>query len=293
MKHLKKFEEIEQINDYIDPISNAKSLAKSSYTNSGEILDDAIEYVGGKSEWDKLSEKDKNEVLDFLENSFLNENIEYSNTFTKHFIKDNEQIITIFDSSDIDNAIKSGNKIKFENYLIIPNLDRITCLIVRDAPRSKMGYKTIQHYRYKTIEDMINRTSAFVDSILKYRKEKDEYKQEKKQKHKEGLNNIKNIIKVGDILYNSWGYDQTNVDFYQIVKVLDASVIIRQISSEQVPNSGGFMSSYVRPIPNSFVGEEIRKNVNFYGNKYYLSSKFGQISKYESGDEGVYNSWYA
>jgi len=37
----------------------------------------------------------------------------------------------------------------------------------------------------------------------------------------------------------------------------------------------------------------MRKNVTFYGDKYYLPSKFGSISKYENGDEGIYSSWYA
>jgi hypothetical protein len=40
--------------------------------------------------------------------------------------------------------------------------------------------------------------------------------------------------KIGDILSASWGYDQTNVDFYQVVAVTAASVKIRAILSRVV-----------------------------------------------------------
>lgn len=34
---------------------------------------------------------------------------------------------------------------------------------------------------------------------------------------------------VGDTVYTSWGYDQTNVDFFQIVTVKARSVVVRQV----------------------------------------------------------------
>jgi hypothetical protein len=225
--------------------------------------------------------------------NFKQINEEFSENFSAQFIKPNDKTITLSDSSELEDAIKNGYKIIFNDYLIIPDLENITCLIVRDAPRSNYGYKKVQHYRYRSIERMIQDVKNVMDSTEKYKKEKEEYKQQKKERHQEGLKNIKNIIKVGDIVYNSWGYEQTNIDFYQVVKVLDASVIIRPISSEQVPGTEGFMSANVKPVPNSFIGDEMRKNVTFYGDKYYLPSKFGSISKYENGDEGIYSSWYA
>lgn len=37
---------------------------------------------------------------------------------------------------------------------------------------------------------------------------------------------------VGDILYSSWGYEQTNIDFYKVVKVSEFSVWIQQVNSK-------------------------------------------------------------
>ena len=54
-------------------------------------------------------------------------------------------------------------------------------------------------------------------------------------------------IEVGDIYSSSWGYDQTNVEFYEVVAVTKSTVKIRQIRSEiiegkgLVPASGRFL----------------------------------------------------
>jgi len=44
--------------------------------------------------------------------------------------------------------------------------------------------------------------------------------------------------KVGDILYSSWGYDQTNIDFYKVVKVSEFSVWIQQLGKKVVEVTG-------------------------------------------------------
>ena len=60
-------------------------------------------------------------------------------------------------------------------------------------------------------------------------------------------------LKTGDILYTSWGYDQTNIDFYQVVEVVGkASVRIRGIQSRVVGNS--HCSNTVVPDKDNFPG---------------------------------------
>lgn len=44
--------------------------------------------------------------------------------------------------------------------------------------------------------------------------------------------------KEGDILYSSWGYDQTNIDFYKVLKVTKASVKIQKVPSKIVKQGG-------------------------------------------------------
>ena len=69
-------------------------------------------------------------------------------------------------------------------------------------------------------------------------------------------------LKLGDILYSSWGYDQTNIDFYQVTRVLKASVEIRRISSKQGPEDG-FMTASVTPVKDYFVGEPMVKRIAY------------------------------
>lgn len=60
-------------------------------------------------------------------------------------------------------------------------------------------------------------------------------------------------LNVGDILYSSWGYEQSNVDFYEVVRVPSGrSAVVRKI--EQNITSGlGYMSGMAMPKPGMFV----------------------------------------
>jgi len=121
-----------------------------------------------------------------------------------------------------------------------------------------------------------------------------------------------NPYKVGDILHHSWGYDQTNCDFYQVVEVKTASVVLRKIAAETVPGSEGFMSESVMPVKDTFIEKgpqaltkhdydispqnpTIKKRVCFYVQndgtlKYYVSVPFGWCDLWKGKPE--YSSWY-
>jgi hypothetical protein len=63
---------------------------------------------------------------------------------------------------------------------------------------------------------------------------------------------------VGDVVYNSWGYEQTNIDFYQVTRVSEKCVWIREIAQNSSDN-GGPNGGTCFPRRNEFIGEEIRK----------------------------------
>jgi hypothetical protein len=46
-------------------------------------------------------------------------------------------------------------------------------------------------------------------------------------------------VKVGDYFVSSWGYDQTNVDFYKVVAVTAKSIKVQEWSSARVSGAGG------------------------------------------------------
>ena len=69
-------------------------------------------------------------------------------------------------------------------------------------------------------------------------------------------------LTMGDILYTSWGYDQTNVDFYQVVELIGkCTVIIREIAQKTMAGHGGPSESVVA-VKDSFTGGPMTKRAN-------------------------------
>ncbi len=66
-------------------------------------------------------------------------------------------------------------------------------------------------------------------------------------------------IKVGTIFRSSWGYDQTNIDFYEVTRVMKASVEIRKIAGQQTTGDG--WTGKVVPKPGEFIGEPMTKRL--------------------------------
>ena len=122
-----------------------------------------------------------------------------------------------------------------------------------------------------------------------------------------------NPYKVGDILHHSWGYDQTNCDFYQVVEVKKASVVLRKIGAQTVPGSEGFMCESLMPVKDAFITKggqaltkkdhditpdnpTITKRVSFYVKedetlRYFIPVPYGWCDLWEGKPE--YSSWYA
>jgi hypothetical protein len=92
--------------------------------------------------------------------------------------------------------------------------------------------------------------------------------------------------KPGDIFVSSWGYDQTNIDFYQVVKVSGKSIIFRPIEQIHVRDTG-FMSEAVIAKKNAFTGDSFRKVVK----SSYISHKCGLLEKWNGKEE--HQSHYA
>lgn len=92
-------------------------------------------------------------------------------------------------------------------------------------------------------------------------------------------------LKVGDVLRCSWGYDQTNVDFYEVVGVSGKSVIIREIAQTKKSTYAGGFAGQCLPVPGEYVGEPMRKIVT-RGNGVNITSYSSAypLEKLESGE---------
>jgi hypothetical protein len=94
-------------------------------------------------------------------------------------------------------------------------------------------------------------------------------------------------LNVGTIVVNSWGWEQTNVDFYQIVRKTPKSVWVKKLPATVEQN--GFMSGMAMPTGEP-VGEEIGPcRINKRGG--ISVSKYGGTSVWNGKPQ--YASWYA
>lgn len=63
-------------------------------------------------------------------------------------------------------------------------------------------------------------------------------------------------VHIGDLYYTSWGYDQTNINFYQVVALKGKrTAVIRQIANDYLGGCG--MQGMVRPRRDVFSGNKM------------------------------------
>ena len=80
---------------------------------------------------------------------------------------------------------------------------------------------------------------------------------------------------IGDIVFSSWGYDQTNVDFYEVVgKQGKITYFLQQIGT------AGVKGSEDKVVPDIEVkeGEPFKKRVKVYGDDDYFRYSFNLTS---------------
>lgn len=63
-------------------------------------------------------------------------------------------------------------------------------------------------------------------------------------------------LRVGDILYSSWGWEQTNIDFYQVIAIRGSAVDLRQLDQRTTEDS--YMCGTTVPLPDVSRARPIR-----------------------------------
>ena len=189
--------------------------------------------------------------------------------------------------------------IKFDNYKIefstnIKGFPVAALSQFMTMGKNKGTYRRIESYYFKNEE----KRAEWTKNKFKDIKERLNDKKERKQKLQEVRDNFVNPFKVGEIYYDSWGYEQTNIDFFVITEVKEKSVMIQAVGStmcEGGRESG--MSSNVKPNIDIKIGEPEIKiiQMRIWNDKptFFIKSRHGWISKYTDGEKGVYSSWYA
>lgn len=136
--------------------------------------------------------------------------------------------------------------------------------------------KPFAHYRFKTAEARAGYMARLTESAKATAAYKAKRAAEKKAPRK---------LEVGHILYTSWGYDQTNVDFYQVTALKGETMVVVQKMEQSCPETG-FMSGKALPAE-KLVGEPIA--CRCAGNRITVK---GHAAWVWDGTP-KYSSWYA
>jgi len=145
------------------------------------------------------------------------------------------------------------------------------------------AFKLFANYFFRSEEQM----TAYRDKIVEYAVERIDYKAKQKLEKKSRLQ----ALEVGQIFVSSWGYEQTNVDFYQITELVGISTaILMPIRSEMVDGTQGHDCSNVTAIKDAFVenAEPLKKRMNTSGG--FTISTCQRASKWSG--KAMYSSWY-
>lgn len=72
-------------------------------------------------------------------------------------------------------------------------------------------------------------------------------------------------IQAGSILYSSWGYDQTNIDFFKVLSRKNNTVTMQKIGSKVVSYNNNHMSGQKVADEAVVDGEAMTKRINKFG----------------------------
>jgi len=101
---------------------------------------------------------------------------------------------------------------------------------------------------------------------------------------------VSHTIQVGAIVYNSWGCDQTNVDFYEVVGVSAYFVKLRPL--QNTIRETGFMCGTAEPQPGVYAsGHVTRHKVISVSGEAYVKFEYGSGRVWDGKPKSC--SWYA
>lgn len=125
---------------------------------------------------------------------------------------------------------------------------------------------------------------AYVRRVFDAARERAQYKAARMAEKKAFVN----PYKVGDVFRSSWGYDQTNINYFEVVAVSGSMLTVRELAQSSVET--GFMSGQCVPLPGKYISEPTRVRAQDGG---FRSPVFGRAYFVEPQIVGGINTYGA
>jgi hypothetical protein len=87
-------------------------------------------------------------------------------------------------------------------------------------------------------------------------------------------------LEVGEILVYSWGYEQTNIEFYQIISTTAKTIVMCEIKS-QVTEDKKYMTADEMPLKDAFIGKPMRKKPYIWRDRICVNMDYGSCERWD------------
>lgn len=122
--------------------------------------------------------------------------------------------------------------------------------------------KPALHYRYRSDDTRRARCQAWIDAIDADSRRKAEAR---------AARNTPHTLTVGDVLRSTWGYEQTNIDYYEVVALKGKTMVtLRAIGAQCEPTE--WMQGNSVPVPGQYIGAPRSYKVNGHSNTVRIES---------------------
>jgi soluble cytochrome b562 len=184
----------------------------------------------------------------------------------------------------LENQQSEFQKIGYEFKCFTNSFNQLVGELNRISTRAKIGKVQISKFSFQNKIEV----AKYFDKKLKSCIELIEYKKDVKIQAKAVKEKALSNIKVGDMFQASWGYEQTNNNFYVLVKkITKTKAIFQEVGYSEIKVTS-WCSNQVVINKASKIGREFQATLT--GNAFNVSSCIRPY-KFEDSSRDFHNSW--
>ena len=140
--------------------------------------------------------------------------------------------------------------------------------------------KPLQHHAFDSVEERKKYLDAVITKQIADKEREDAELKARRDKA------IEKYV-VGAVLYSSWGYEQTNIDFYQILEVKGITLTLQPIRQNRTYSRDD--SGKCTAIKDDFFGDKFKARINKWGR--VKITEYSNASIYD-GSELYWSNYY-
>lgn len=122
------------------------------------------------------------------------------------------------------------------------------------------AFRPTWHYRYSTALSRDAAAQSFAEQRRRHAAARAQRQADRRRPHS---------LAIGAVLVSSWGYEQTNVEFYEVIDVRGRNVVLRELA-KNIEHTG-YMTGTCTPQSGAYVGEPFVRRAT-HGNTVSISS---------------------